>query len=417
MLTWIQESCYNISMALLGLAIRVGSIFNPKLKAWISGRNGQYNRLKSAVGNLPKSAKRYWFHCASLGEFEQGRPVMELLRQQEPEALIFLSFFSPSGYTIRKDYPVADLVFYLPLDLPHAAKKYVALLEPDTFILVKYEFWYNLLRQLHAKQTRLFLISAAFRRKQWFLQPNIQLGKKMLGFFSHFYVQDRQSKEILQQAGIEAVSIAGDTRVDRVLDQAANPKPLDKIRRFVGEANRVLVAGSTWPPDEKIIHDWLTTSDLKNWKIILAPHQIDENHLKVLEETFAEAGTRYSKWESNQASTPLLILDTIGDLSSAYQFATHTYVGGGFGKGIHNLLEAVAYGPPVFYGPKHEKFKEAIELKELAIGQVIQSAADFKEKIGKLEDEQKLTEIRKKAAGWFAKSKGASALIVDALSR
>ena len=412
----LQVAIYTLGIYGLGLGIRIGALWSDKLKKWIDGRRAQFSYLEEILKKLPETATTYWFHCASLGEFEQGRPVLEQLRIAKPQARILLSFFSPSGYEIQKNYSKADLVFYLPLDTPLNAKRIARLLQADYFIAVKYEFWYHLLKQLKRHSCKILLISAAFRRKQWFFHPWLSFGHQLLGCFDRIYVQDEQSLECLQQIGYNQAFIGGDTRVDRVLERARAPKTLTGLKAFIGTYTNVLVAGSTWPPDEKLLSEWLADPAFADWKVILAPHEISNNHLRKIEETIPEATHRYSDTSPLPPGTRIMLLDTMGDLSSAYQFASHAYIGGGFGKGIHNILEAAAYGVPVFFGPNFNKFREAHELIRMDAGFSVKNAVEFKDLLHSISPENRYLEVQKNSLDYLHQNQGASKRIIEYLS-
>lgn len=327
--------------------------------------------------------RRIWIHCASLGEFEQGRPVIEAIRKQYPAYKIVLTFFSPSGYEIRKDTPLADYVFYMPLDGKKKSKRFLELVDPVMAIFVKYEFWFYYLCYLSKRKTPTFIISAAFRKDQGFFQWYGGLFRKMLRNFNHVFVQDQQSKDLLAGVGIsEKVTVSGDTRYDRVAEIADNVKQFPVVEQFAN-GNKLLVAGSTWPDDEKMLKESLSSMP-ENWKIIIAPHEIDQPHIEHIKELFGEDCTLYSKPEDiNQKK--VLIIDNIGMLSSLYSYGSVAYVGGGFQKGgIHNALEPAVFGLPVFFGPFYQKFVEAKELVDKGYAFPVQNATEFNKSLREL---------------------------------
>lgn len=351
---------YNIGVLLYYIIIKSASLFNKKAALWIRGRNNQ---------TIKKFEKSIWFHFASLGEFEQGRPVLEQLRKRYPEKKIIITFFSPSGYEIRKNTPLADAVYYLPVDTANNAQAFIESIDPELAVFTKYEYWYHYFNELNKNSVPLYVISSIFRKDQVFFKWYGSLHRKMLTMVTHFFVQDDNSKQLLASLNLNNVTISGDTRFDRVWDNAMQPKPLPVIAEFKGN-NKVFVAGSTWPPDEKLIAPLI--NQYPDWKFIFAPHEIGPEKIKGLEETLNGCEViKFSEIIGEQ--TPLnkyqvLIIDNIGMLSSLYQYGEVAYIGGGFGAGIHNTLEAAAFGLPVIFGPKYEKFKEARDLVALKAG-------------------------------------------------
>lgn len=345
----------------------VAALFNAKAKKWVTGRKGIFGKLQSAI---PTGEKLIWMHCASLGEFEQGRPVLERLRATHPDYKLLLTFFSPSGYEIRKNYAGADWVFYLPMDGPRNAKRFLEIVQPSLVIFVKYEFWYYYLKKIKYRNIPLLLVSALFWKEMSFFKWYGALQRKMLSRFDHLFVQDATSRELMDGIGLSAItSISGDTRFDRVIAIAESAAPIDFIQQFTA-GGKTIIAGSTWPEDEAVLKATLKTIDEPGLKLIIAPHEIGEKHLDALQELFP-AAIRYSQTGSDrvtsqplsstlqQPSSNVLIIDNIGLLSRLYRYAHITYIGGGFGKGIHNTLEAAVYGKPVIFGPVHHKFREA----------------------------------------------------------
>ena len=313
-------------------------------------------------------------HCASLGEFEQGRPLLEKLRTQYPEYKFLLTFFSPSGYEVRKDYKGADWVFYLPMDGPQTAKRFLEIVNPSLVIFVKYEFWYYYLKKIKYRNIPLILVSALFWEKMSFFKWYGALQRKMLSRFDHLFVQDETSKRLIDAIGLSAItSISGDTRFDRVIDIAEKAEPIPQVEAFIGN-NPSVIAGSTWPEDEQLWKEALEGLKHTSLKLVIAPHEITETHIDSIQKLFPNA-IRYSQLSEFNiqhpiaiGSTPesyrfnILLIDNIGMLSRLYRYATITYIGGGFGKGIHNTLEAAVYGKPVVFGPVFHKFREARHL-------------------------------------------------------
>ncbi len=348
---------YNLSIKLYLLIVFIASHFNAKAKFFIEGRKGIWERMAKQVD---PSCQTIWVHCSSLGEFEQGRPVIEAIKQHDPNLRIFLTFFSPSGYEIRKNYPLADYIFYLPLDTKRNAKRFIRLINPQMAIFVKYEFWYHYLNELKNRNIPTYLVSGVFRANQIFFKPYGGWYRKFLNAFTTFFVQNNDSKNLLQSIGYSNVIVTGDTRFDRVAKIASEAKEIPLVRDFVAN-HQVLVAGSTWPKDEDIILP--LANEFPELKIIIVPHEIDELHIQEIIRKSPIPPIRFSKPDfSKTTEAKILIVDTIGLLSSIYQYATVAYIGGGFGTGIHNTLEAAAYGIPVIFGPNYHKFQEANDL-------------------------------------------------------
>ena len=357
----------------------------------IAGRKNIFENIKSKILN-PKSNNIVWFHCASLGEFEQGRPLMEKLKLQQRDVKILLTFFSPSGYEIRKNYAGADFIFYLPMDTPSNAKKFIEIVNPQKVFFVKYEFWFNYLTELKNKNIPTYLVSGIFRENHHFFKSTGAWFRKQLSSFTHFFLQDEKSVEMLNSIGCTNTTLCGDTRFDRVFEVSKNAKQLDLVKLFV-EDKKVMIVGSSWLEDEKIIANYFTNpkSQILNYKIIIAPHEINEKHLVSIEGQFSSTCLRYSKaTEKNISEAQVLIIDNIGMLSSLYQYGTIAFIGGGFGKGIHNILEAATFGLPVIFGPNYHKFVEAKELIKLGGAFSIKDVSEFEKTMALLSDEQVL---------------------------
>ena len=382
----------------------MASIWNPKARLWVDGRK------HFPVFNSEK--KKIWFHCASLGEFEQGRPVLEVLKEKFPQYEIVISFFSPSGYEVRKNYPLADHVIYLPIDTPQNAKKLIQSINPALVIWVKYEYWFHYLNHLKSNHIPVILISGIFRKSQPFFKPYGGFWKNMLKCFNVVFVQDETSIELLKSTGITKTAISGDTRFDRVYAIAAENKTLPEIAAFTKD-DFTIVAGSTWKEDEVLLEPFIQNT--KSVKFIIAPHEISTSNLNRLKAKFQNA-IFYSEWKNNMTSTnQVLIIDNIGMLSALYKYASVAFIGGGFNKsGIHNTLEAAVYGKPVFFGPNYQKFAEAVAMVEIGSAFSVTTSSEFNEGLTMLmQDESKLLETGK-LSGAFVKSKiGATAIIVN----
>ena len=369
----LSKLLYNLFLFLYSCGIRVIAIANPKARKWISGRRNIFATINEQLitVNLPTGeagGQPIWMHCASLGEFEQGRPLLEELKAANPAQKIVLTFFSPSGYEVMKDYKGADFVFYLPMDSPVNAKKFLDVVNPSMVLWVKYEYWFYYLSVLKERNVPTILVSGIFRKNQPFFKWYGNIWRKMLESFTHFFVQNDESKQLLETLGFkENVMLNGDTRFDRVLEIAENFKAVAGIEKFCGDS-QVIVAGSTWEEDEIELLHFVNVH--KNVKFIIAPHEIDKANLKDVKDEFPRS-IFYSELENQQRTTDndqhlttnVLIIDNIGMLSRLYKYATVTYVGGGYGAdGVHNVLEAAVYGKPVVFGPVYEKFDEAIGL-------------------------------------------------------
>jgi 3-deoxy-D-manno-octulosonic-acid transferase len=380
---------YNLLIHIYVLLIRIFAFFNnEKAKLWYGGRKDIFTKLENTFKNT-EYEKRIWIHVASLGEFEQGRPIIEALKKQAPLMLaqykIVLTFFSPSGYELRKNYSFADYIFYLPADTSSNAQHFIQIIQPEWAIFVKYEFWFNYLHFLKKQNIPTLLISAIFREKQFNIwNPYSHFLKKMLRCFTYIYVQNTPSVFLLKKHGFTQVENIGDTRIDRVLTIKNERAVFPEIKLFTQD-NPTLIGGSTWLPDEQILIDSLKNPSFASWKYILAPHDISKNNIERLLKNLPEDYTLYSEINTQQINQSpndsntkrILIIDNIGMLSSIYQYGTIAYIGGGFGSGIHNTLEPIAFGLPVIFGPKYQKFEEAHQLIKAGGGFSINNYPDF----------------------------------------
>ncbi|MVN75505.1 3-deoxy-D-manno-octulosonic acid transferase [Hymenobacter sp. HMF4947] len=367
---------YSFGLTIYALLLRLVAPFNPKAAAWVAGRQGLLPRIEQALA--ADAAPRLWVHCASLGEFEQGRPLIEGLRRQYPTHKIVLTFFSPSGYEVRQNWPGADYVFYLPLDAAVSAQRFVAAVRPQLAVFVKYEFWYFFLRELRAHQIPAVVVAANFRPSQIFFKPWGGFFRQILGQLSHLFTQNEASADLLRGIGLTRVSVAGDTRFDTVVaTAAAPPRSLPLVEAFVADGAPVLVAGSIWPEDLPALAP-LLRKHARSMRFIVAPHEVSEAHLQEVEAAMPGLTVRYSQATPATATEArLLLIDNVGMLSQLYRFGRFAYVGGAFGAGLHNTLEAAAFGLPVFFGPRYEKFQEAVELVELGCAFSISSAYEL----------------------------------------
>lgn len=357
---------YNIFRILYFGGIRIASNWNNKARLWVSGRKNWRNSLKEQFqpGN---NDRMIWMHCASLGEFEQGRPIIEKLKQQFPSSKIVLTFFSPSGYVIRKDYQGADVVMYLPPDSRKNAIDFLDLVQPTLAIFVKYEFWHYYLSELRKRKIETILVSGIFRNSQPFFQWWGGFYKNMLLQFTHLFVQNESSAKLLASINIQKnVTVCGDTRFDRVIEAAEQWKPIAAIDSFIKPHKKLLVAGSTWKEDEELISQWFLTHK-DEWQLIIAPHEIDEAHIQEVQQLFKSPilFSQLISLQTQQQQNDCLLINSIGHLSRLYNYASVCYVGGGFNKsGHHNILEAAVYGKAVITGPVFQKFKESVDLKK-----------------------------------------------------
>ena len=356
---------------LYSLAVSVAKAMTPvvakstKTKAFVAGRKALWTQLKG----IPQNKKVVWMHCASLGEYEQGLPVLTALKNNHPEYFYLVTFFSPSGYEVRKNHGIADLVTYLPWDTKADVKRFVALVNPVMALLVKYEFWPNLIRELQRKEVPLYLISGLFRQNQRFFKPWGNSQRKLLREFAHLFVQNEASLKLLQSIGVQQVSVSGDTRFDRV---GAAKEPLAFMDTFVG-ARKCIVAGSTWPEDEALLLEAIRQTP-KDWCWLIAPHEMHEAKLNHLMAQLPKGSLRYTQnEEATFDGCPVLVLDTVGMLGRSYPYASLAYVGGGMGtSGLHNILEPAAEGVPIVIGKNYDTFPEAKNL--IALGGVISVA-------------------------------------------
>ncbi|MEO7306802.1 MAG: glycosyltransferase N-terminal domain-containing protein [Ferruginibacter sp.] len=429
----LSKFLYNLFLVLYSIGIRIASLWNPKAQKWLNGRKNIFATINSKLQTppAPGGTKPIWMHCASLGEFEQGRPLLEALKAEDPGQKIILTFFSPSGYEVMKDYKGADHVFYLPMDSASNAKKFLDAVNPSLVLWVKYEYWFYYLTALKQRNVPTVLVSGIFRKHQPFFAWYGQIWREMLATFTQFFVQNEESKKLLSTLGFTSnVSINGDTRFDRVLEIAGKFIPVPHIAGFCGDSP-VIVAGSTWEEDEiELLHFVNVHPDIK---FIIAPHEIDEENLKDVKDEFPRS-IFYSELvkisTDNGQRTPdnpqgpadeqfsppnVLIIDNVGMLSRLYYYATIAYVGGGFGSdGVHNVLEAAVYGKPVVYGPVYEKFEEAIGLLNAGGGLSIDGPINLDSTmINLLNDDKNRTERGKAALQFVHAHAGATKKIIQ----
>ena len=411
---------YNLVIYLYLCGVAIASIFNEKVrKMW----RGEREALKILRQKVDPNARYAWFHAASLGEFEQGRPIMERLRKEHPEYKILLTFFSPSGYEVRKNYEGADIVCYLPLDTIINARRFLRAIRPEVAFFIKYEFWYNYLHILKHRGVPVYSVSSIFRANQIFFRWYGKQYGRVLKCFTHFFVQNQISKDLLSTININNVSITGDTRFDRVMSIKSQAKQLPIVEAFVGgtecppssdtlhpSSSKVFVAGSSWPLDEDIFIKYF--DEHPEWKLIIAPHVIGEDHLKqilgmtkrkVVRYTQMETNSQLSTLNSQLSNADILIIDCFGLLSSIYRYGDVAYIGGGFGVGIHNTLEAAVWDMPVIFGPNNKKFQEAQDLKACGGGFEIANYEEFEQLMERFASDEAFLKESGSNAGHFVK--------------
>lgn len=369
----IATGIYNAGLQLYKAGVHLAAMAGKKkAQRWLNGREHWQSRMRQAgVGAQPV----VWIHAASLGEFEQGRPVLEAIRAAWPSYKILLTFFSPSGYEVRKDYKGADFVYYLPLDTKSNAREFLDIVQPALAIFIKYEFWYHYLTALYTRHIPTLLVSGIFRKDQVFFKGYGGMFRQLLQQLTHIFVQNGMSLQLLQSIGLHNSSISGDTRFDRVFALLSEQTAIPAIASFA-VGNSLLVAGSTWPEDEKMLNEWWKEKEATGIKLVIAPHEIHDSHIAAIIQLFPEA-IKYSEWQSG-ATANVMIIDNIGMLTTLYRYATIAYVGGGLAKGgIHNILEPAVYSKPVLIGPEFEKYFEAVELVAVGGAVVVNHSRDL----------------------------------------
>lgn len=400
---------YPIAIHFYYWIILLASPFNSKASLWIKGRKDWKQKLKRATAN---SEHIIWFHAASLGEFEQGRPLIEKIKSENKNIFILLSFFSPSGYEVQKKYKLADYVCYLPADTKANAKAFIDIVNPQKVFFIKYEFWFNYMRELKHRNTPLFLVSGIFRKEQIFFKPYGLWFKKQLKAFHYFFVQNRASVEHLNSIGLENVIQSGDTRFDRVIEIAELDREVEGISTFINQKPCVII-GSSWPKEEELLAAYI--NQRPDYKYIIAPHEVNEQHIEQLKSKIKLNTQRWSEFDASASiKSHVLIIDRIGLLSKLYKYGSVAYVGGAFGKGLHNILEAAVFQLPVIFGPHYSKFQEAsILIHEKGAFSISSSEELFLKLDLLLEDENLKNEMGQHAKDFIYKSKGASAQIYE----
>lgn len=404
---------YDLGVWLYGKILWIISPFHRKAKLWVQGRKDIFKAIREQID---PNQQYIWFHFASLGEFEQGRSVLEKIRIKYPSEKIVITFFSPSGYEIRKNTPLADHVFYLPEDTAKNARQFIELIRPKFAVFTKYEYWHHYFVELKKRNIKLLMISAIFREEQIFFKPYGDFFRDILRNVTYFFAQNMDTVHMLKWINITNAGLAGDTRFDRVLELPMQHKPISEVERFCRE-HRVLVAGSTWKPDEELLkklHD-----DFNAWKFIIAPHEIHDTHIQNIVELFDGQVLLFSNFRNYSPeeihARRVLLIDNIGMLSSLYHYGDITYVGGGFGVGIHNTLEAATYGKPVIFGPKYAKFQEAVDLVTLMVGFSISNYKQLKTVFEALQNKDKLQECGAAAKKYVQQRAGATHIIMKYL--
>lgn len=411
-----MNTLYNIGVRAYVAGIKIAAACgHRKATLMEAGRKDWESRLRESLAKIGDS-KRIWFHAASLGEFEQGRPIIEALREQHPEYKIVQTFFSPSGYEVRKNYKGADVVCYLPYDLKSDVRKFVEMVNPEMAFIVKYEFWGNVLEALQERNIPAYLVSGIFRDRQVFFKPWGGLMRPVLGMFRHLFVQDEESLRLLATLGIrDNVTICGDTRFDRVIAIQQQAKVLPWAEKFRASSEFIMVAGSSWPKDEDIFIEHFNNHP--EMKLIIAPHEIHEEHVQSILAKLKRPVMRYSQLDENKVvEADCLIIDAIGFLSSIYRYGDVAYIGGGFGVGIHNTLEAAVYGMPVIFGPNHTAFREALGLIDAKGGLPINGADDYNRIMTTfLSDKAALQSAGEAAGKYVTENSGATETIFNAV--
>lgn len=402
---------YNLVIYIYLFGVKLAALFSSKPAKMVKGHREVFDILRDKID---RNARYIWFHAASLGEFEQGRPLIERIRKEHPEYRILQTFFSPSGYEVRKNYQGADIVFYLPFDTPRNVRRFIEMVNPCMVFFIKYEFWQNYLNTLYKKGIPVYSVSSIFRPNQIFFRWYGKDYRKVLKTFSHLFVQNEVSEKLLASIGVTDVTIVGDTRFDRVLDICTVAKDLPLVKAFKGNS-KTFVAGSSWGPDEDIFIRYF--NEHPEMKLVIAPHVVSDSHLKEIMEKVKRPCVRYTEaTEENVSKADCLIIDCYGLLSSIYRYGEISYIGGGFGVGIHNVLEAAVYGIPVIFGPNNKKFREAQHLLEKKGGFEINDYEEFKRLMDRfLTDNSYLQQAGNAAGDYVKNNSGALEKIMKAI--
>ena len=398
---------YTLGIHLYGFSIRLASLYNSKAREWISGRKGLISFLEREIDH---NDKWVWFHAASLGEFEQGRPLLERIRATHPNIKILLTFFSPSGYLVRKNYEYADIVTYLPLDTLANTRNFVRVVKPDLAIFIKYEIWYNYFHNLQKSNIPVVLISAQLRETQLYFRPGMSFLERQLRNLNQIFVAGTNSKQFLEARGFSNVTYSGDTRIDRVAAIASAPKDFAWLP-VRDNGKPLVVAGSTWDRDEDILIPFILGS---GWRLIIAPHEVDLEKTELLLGQLPGA-VRLSACVPGGEEASYIVVDTIGELADIYSRANMAYVGGGFGAGIHNVLEPAAHGIPVIFGPRYEKHREAVGLISIGAAQSVKALEGLKQAMTTFEANETRELVRERLEAYFLKHRGATDKIFNYL--
>lgn len=410
---------YQLVIRLYGLAISIAAWFKPKAKLWIKGRKDIFEKLNETF--KAERGAVIWMHCASLGEFEQGRPFIEQLKEKYPHYKILLTFFSPSGYEIRKNYPLADYVFYIPLDTPANAKRFIAITQPKLAFFVKYEFWYFYLKTLKEKKIPYYLIAGVFRPNHLFFKPYGKWYLEAIQGFEKLFLIDQGSLTIANQHGLQQAILTGDPRIDRVAAIAKNAPPIPVIKAFKGD-KKLFILGSAHEKDWGVFFDSLKVIKnkkyFKDWRFMIAPHEIGVDHLTKIVEQAPFSVIRYTKWDNQGAIAPdaILVLDTIGQLSAAYQYGDLAFIGGGFDRGIHNILEPAAFGVGILFGPNYGKFSEAKALVTQGGALYVKDSVDLISIFEQWSNDEETVDAGKIAKDYIEGNIGSTKLILEELS-
>jgi len=405
---------YNLLISLFNILLPVIGLWSPKLLLFVNGRKTVFEFLENKIS----STKVIWFHCASLGEYEQGVPVMELIKKKYPNHQLLVTFFSPSGYEIKKNSTLADIITYLPIDTVSNARKFVELVQPELVVFVKYEFWPNYLKQLHHRNISVIIISASFRQDQIFFKWYGGFMRNTLATVDHFFVQDVISAQLLGQIAFDHVTISGDTRFDRVSQQIEMDNKVDFISEFIGDRDCIVI-GSSWSEDEEVFIEYLNQA-ADHICFIIAPHEIKKQNIEALRKKITVTTILFTEKEGeNLKNHQVFIMDTIGYLSRAYSYADIAYVGGAMGtSGLHNILEPATFGIPIIIGQHFEKFREAKQLQKLAGLFSVATASEFSEIMNKLIDQEKFRQQTGMITEHFINSNtGATDMIVQYLDQ
>ena len=400
---------YTTGIYCYAFLLKAAAIFHPKARQFVNGRKQLFLNLKKAFEK--NKAPVAWFHCASLGEFEQGRPLIEAFKKEYPGYKILLTFFSPSGYEIRKNYPQADWVFYLPLDTPNNAKQFISLSNPEVAFIIKYEFWNNILKYAHRKKIPVLSVSSIFRKDHPFFKFYGKLFRHSLNYFDHFFVQDEKSAALLNSIGLKNSSTSGDTRFDRVKGIREKVKSIPIAETF-SKDSKVFIIGSCWPADMEVLNTFI--NDRKDLKFIIAPHNIDRKFIQRMDHDLMRDSICFSEAkEKGAGEKEVLIIDNVGMLSSLYQYGDYAYIGGAFGQGLHNILEPATFGLPVFFGNKNfKKFREANDLINLGGAFSVKSYSNFRKHFEKVEEAETYQMIKEINAGYVKNNSGATEIII-----